>query len=61
MPYPAARARARAGEAILLTRGPRDEAAALLREAHAAAVALGADPLREEIERWPAVPGSTSR
>ena len=50
MPYPAARARARAGEAILLTRGPRDEAAALLREAHAEAVALGANPLREEID-----------
>jgi DNA-binding CsgD family transcriptional regulator len=50
MPYPAARARARAGEAILLVRGPRDEAATLLRDAHASATALGAAPLREHIE-----------
>jgi ATP/maltotriose-dependent transcriptional regulator MalT len=50
MPYPAARARARAGEAILLVRGPRDEAASLLRDAHASAAALGAAPLREHIE-----------
>jgi len=50
MPYPAARARARAGEAILLVRGPRDEATGLLREAHARAIALGANPLRIEIE-----------
>jgi DNA-binding CsgD family transcriptional regulator/tetratricopeptide (TPR) repeat protein len=50
MPYPAARAKARAGEAILLVRGPRDEAAALLREAHAAASELGAAPLRGHIE-----------
>jgi DNA-binding CsgD family transcriptional regulator/tetratricopeptide (TPR) repeat protein len=50
MPYPAARARARAGEAILLVRGPRDEASRLLREAHATASELGADPLREHIE-----------
>jgi DNA-binding CsgD family transcriptional regulator/tetratricopeptide (TPR) repeat protein len=50
MPFPAARARARAGEAILLARGPRDDAARLLREAHAATVALGAAPLRTAIE-----------
>jgi DNA-binding NarL/FixJ family response regulator len=50
MPYPAARARARAGEAILLARGSRDEAATLLREAHAMAVELGATPLRRAIE-----------
>jgi DNA-binding NarL/FixJ family response regulator len=50
MPYPAAQARARAGEAVLLARGPRDDAAALLREAHAAAAALGAVPLRTSVE-----------
>ncbi len=50
MPYPAARARARAGEAILLVRGPRDAATDLLRQAHAQAVALEAKPLRIEIE-----------
>ncbi len=50
MPFPAARARARAGEAVLLARGPRDEAAKLLREAHAAADSLGALPLRTAIE-----------
>jgi DNA-binding CsgD family transcriptional regulator/tetratricopeptide (TPR) repeat protein len=50
MPYPAARARARAGEAILLVRGSREEAGRHLREAHAAATALGALPLRTAIE-----------
>jgi DNA-binding CsgD family transcriptional regulator/tetratricopeptide (TPR) repeat protein len=50
MPYPAARARALAGEAHLLVRGPRDVAAGLLRDAHASASALGATPLREAIE-----------
>ncbi len=50
MPFPAAQARARAAEAILLARGPRDEAASLLREAHAAAADLGAVPLRTSIE-----------
>ncbi len=50
MPFPAARARARAGEAILLARGPRDEAMKLLRAAHAAAADLGAVPLRTSIE-----------
>jgi DNA-binding CsgD family transcriptional regulator/tetratricopeptide (TPR) repeat protein len=50
MPYPGSKARARAGEAVLLVRGPRDEAARLLREAHAGATTLGAAPLREGIE-----------
>jgi DNA-binding NarL/FixJ family response regulator len=50
MPFSAAQARARAAEAILLARGPRDEAARLLREAHGAATALGAAPLRTAIE-----------
>ncbi len=50
MPFPAAQARARAAEAILLARGPREEAARLLREAHLAAAALGAEPLRTAIE-----------
>ena len=50
MPYPAAQACARAAEAVLLARGPREEAARLLREAHAAASALGAVPLRTAIE-----------
>ena len=47
MPYPAARAWARAAEAILLVRGARDEATQLLREAHALATDLGATPLRD--------------
>jgi DNA-binding NarL/FixJ family response regulator len=50
MPYHAARARARAGEAMLLVRAPREEAALHLRAAHAAAIELGAVPLRESIE-----------
>ena len=50
MPYPAARAWARAGEAILLARGSRDEATSLLREAYAMAVELGATPLKTAIE-----------
>ncbi|MFL5751368.1 MAG: helix-turn-helix transcriptional regulator, partial [Chloroflexota bacterium] len=50
MPYPAARARARAGEAILLERGSREDAARLLRDGHAAATELGAVPLRTAIE-----------
>ena len=50
MPYPAARAWARAAEAILLARGARDEATQLLREAHALATDLGATPLRTAIE-----------
>ncbi len=50
MPYPAARARARAGEALLMVRGPRDAAADLLRQAYASAVSLGAAVLQGEIE-----------
>ena len=50
MPFAAAQARARGAEAILLARGPRDEAARLLREAHVAASALGAVPLQSAIE-----------
>jgi len=49
MPYPAARAKFRAAEAILLSRGSRDRAAALLRDAAATAVALGAVPLQDAI------------
>jgi DNA-binding CsgD family transcriptional regulator/tetratricopeptide (TPR) repeat protein len=50
MPYPAARSLARAGEAILLARGSREEAGRHLRDAHAAATELGANPLRLAIE-----------
>ena len=50
MPYPAANARARAGEAILLSRGPRERAAELLRAAADAADRLGAGPLHARIE-----------
>lgn len=50
MPYPAARARARAGEALLLARGSRDDAAQHLRAAHRAVTQLGAMPLRTSIE-----------
>jgi len=50
-PAPAAYARFRTAEAILATNGERAEAAAVLREAHAAARRLGAEPLRREIER----------
>lgn len=50
MPYPASRARARAGEALLLARASREEAAVHLRAAHAAASQLGAAPLRSAIE-----------
>jgi ATP/maltotriose-dependent transcriptional regulator MalT len=49
MPYPAARARFRAAEALLLRRGSRDEAVALLREAAGTAIALGAVPLQDSI------------
>ena len=61
MPYAAAQARARAAEAVLLARGPRDEAARLLREAHVAATALGARPLRTAIEAIARARGSCSR
>ena len=50
-PAPAAYARFRAAEAILGTGGDRREAAAALREAHATATRLGAEPLRREIEQ----------
>ena len=47
--YETARSRARLGEALLLA-GARDEAAAELVAAHTAAVDLGAEPLRREVE-----------
>jgi DNA-binding NarL/FixJ family response regulator len=50
MPYPVAKARARAGEAILLARGPRDRATELLRAARSSAVVLGARSLVERID-----------
>jgi DNA-binding CsgD family transcriptional regulator/tetratricopeptide (TPR) repeat protein len=50
-PAPAAYARFRAAEALLGANGDRHEAAAALREAHATATRLGADPLRGKIER----------
>ena len=49
MPYPAARARFRAAEALLLSRGSRDQASVLLRAAAETAVALGAVPLLDAI------------
>ncbi|MFE6224321.1 AAA family ATPase [Streptomyces sp. NPDC057854] len=49
-PYPLARARHRLADALLTEGGRRDEATALLRQAHATAVALGAHPLREDVE-----------
>jgi DNA-binding NarL/FixJ family response regulator len=50
-PYPLALARWRAAEALLARRGDRTLAAELLRQSHAAAVRLGAAPLRGELER----------
>jgi DNA-binding NarL/FixJ family response regulator len=50
MPYPAARSRFRAAEALLLSRGSRDEAVRLLQSAAETADELGATPLRESIE-----------
>jgi ATP/maltotriose-dependent transcriptional regulator MalT len=50
MPYPAARARARAGEALLLARGSRVDATDCLRAAREAAAELGARPLLESID-----------
>jgi DNA-binding NarL/FixJ family response regulator len=44
-------ARWRAAGALLARRGDRARAADLLRQAHAGAVALGAGPLRGEVER----------
>jgi ATP/maltotriose-dependent transcriptional regulator MalT len=49
MPYPAARARYRAAEALLLSRGSRDDATRLLDEAAATARTLGAAPLLDAI------------
>jgi DNA-binding CsgD family transcriptional regulator len=50
-PYPAAYAHWREAEALLASRAPRPQAAAVLRHAHQSAVRLGAAPLRREIER----------
>jgi DNA-binding CsgD family transcriptional regulator len=50
-PYPLAVARWRAAGALLARRGDRHLAGELLRRAHATAVALGAGPLRGELER----------
>ncbi len=49
-PYPSAYARYREAEAVLSTRARSARAAEVLRAAHTAAVQLGADPLRQEIE-----------
>ncbi|MEU9699696.1 AAA family ATPase [Streptomyces sp. NPDC047981] len=49
-PYVLALARHRLADALLAEGGRREEAAALLREAHATAVRLGAQPLREDVE-----------
>ncbi|WP_435852838.1 ATP-binding protein [Streptomyces vietnamensis] len=49
-PYQLARARHRLADALLVEGGRREEAADLLREAHATAVRLGARPLREDVE-----------
>jgi len=50
-PFEAAYARFRQAEALLLARGTsRPQAEAILRQAHQTAVALGAEPLRREIE-----------
>jgi DNA-binding CsgD family transcriptional regulator len=50
-PYPLATARWRAAATVLARRGDRDLAAGLLRQGHATAAALGAEPLRGELER----------
>ena len=49
-PYQLAMARWRAAEALLARRGDRALAAGLLRQGHATATALGAAPLRRELE-----------
>ncbi|MFE0735252.1 AAA family ATPase [Streptomyces sp. NPDC058855] len=49
-PHQLARSRHRLADALLAEGGRREEAAALLREAHATAVTLGARPFREDIE-----------
>jgi DNA-binding CsgD family transcriptional regulator/tetratricopeptide (TPR) repeat protein len=50
-PYPTAFARFREAEATLAAGGGRSDAVAMLRDARAVAVALGAAPLRERIDR----------
>jgi DNA-binding CsgD family transcriptional regulator len=50
-PYPAADARWRQAEALLLARMDRQEAQRSLRDAHATAARLGARPLRHELEQ----------
>jgi DNA-binding CsgD family transcriptional regulator len=50
LPYRAAYARFRQAEALLATGAPRAEVEPVLGAAHRAAVALGAGPLRDEIE-----------
>lgn len=49
-PYQLALARHRLADVLLVEGGRREEAAALLRGAHATAVHLGAHPLREDVE-----------
>ncbi|MFF0272861.1 AAA family ATPase [Streptomyces sp. NPDC004330] len=49
-PHQLARARHRLADALLVEGGRREEATALLREARATAVRLGARPLREDVE-----------
>ncbi|MET9435932.1 AAA family ATPase [Streptomyces sp. NPDC006551] len=49
-PYQLALARHRLADVLLVEGGRREEAATLLREAHATAVRLGAHPLREDVE-----------
>ena len=51
VPYAAAYARFRQAEALLAARAPRPRAEPVLRTAHRTAVALGAAPLRREIEQ----------
>jgi DNA-binding CsgD family transcriptional regulator/tetratricopeptide (TPR) repeat protein len=50
VPYPAAYARFRQAEALLAARAARARTESVLRAAHRTAVALGAGPLRREIE-----------
>jgi DNA-binding CsgD family transcriptional regulator len=50
MPYPAAYGRLRGAEALIAAGGSRAEPTALLSEAHAACVRMGAAAMREEVE-----------
>jgi tetratricopeptide (TPR) repeat protein len=50
-PYHLAMARWRAAEALLARRGDRNQAGELLRQGHATASGIGAEPLRRELER----------